>query len=588
MCGIAGIIKQKDRPVSEDEFFDFLEMLKKAKARGRQATGVIYVFEDGRTLCVKAPMDAEDAINYLPHREGIRALFGHTRQSTGGTPQTNENNHPHENASWALIHNGTCSSELSQSQMVLKTDCDTEEFIATFVYTEDAASKGTESFKSIIDDCVQDPNDTMLTNIVKKSFNEMSGGWSLGFVHKPTQRMFLTTQGHQPLNCMYFKDGLAFGSLGEYFEDLTISPDRPEGLVKGVKSARPVVIDWTEGDFVEKGQIFSPTKKVLFELSDQATLMDCGKYTIAEKTYTRSGNTTYYHGYAGFEDEDRRDWGTTNRPGRATPHTGESLTNVTPGAIRPASEVDPDLLTEAEWQNAYGGDDVVDKFQQCEAMRHSFSKTPPHYDVHTEDKVFNKYTKEELEMLAVDLLEDEPEVFDLTIWDGNNFAHNYEKNAWSKPPKHMMKAINKAFAIAVISSADDFISSNYYVNTPVLIWELLDDYNTLNPKMFQEFIWFERVIVAKFGLDLLGLSGGDNHDDYPEDSEDLFEMNDFDAFTTQALQTFERSDHLCGNCMMARRVIPLKDDITMHLCPRCKSKFLEDETSAVLPRRLSN
>ena len=214
MCGVVGIIKKEGFPITWEEHQDFLSMLEEAQSRGNQATGVIYVYEDGKIFCMKSPSASLLAADFIPHRKGIRALLGHTRKSTGGMPKDNFNNHPHETPNWALIHNGTCWTSVLDKDLGLKTKCDTEEFIRMFEYM---ANKNKEY---------------SLQNILKKSLEEMDGSWSLAFVNKKNGELFLTTNGSSPLSCVYFKQGMLFSSLASYFTKTSIYDETGNSLLK--------------------------------------------------------------------------------------------------------------------------------------------------------------------------------------------------------------------------------------------------------------------------------------------------------------------------------------------------------------------
>jgi predicted glutamine amidotransferase len=197
MCGIVGVIKDQSCDVTYTEFLDFLYMLEKAQERGRQATGVALILQDGRSLVFKAPETAEKVVPFIRYFTGVRAIFGHTRLSTGGSPSVNSNNHPHEDNNWILIHNGTVDIEHKlKKDLNCSTECDTEYFIRMFTHQ-------TKTYISMED-------------MFKKSFANLSGSWSLAFYSKVTKEIFISTNGRSPFEYWHFGDGIYFASLSSY------------------------------------------------------------------------------------------------------------------------------------------------------------------------------------------------------------------------------------------------------------------------------------------------------------------------------------------------------------------------------------
>ena len=59
--------------------------------RGTDATGIAYNFND-RLRIYKRPLPARKMKIHIPH--GVNVVMGHTRMTTQGNAQFNQNNHP--------------------------------------------------------------------------------------------------------------------------------------------------------------------------------------------------------------------------------------------------------------------------------------------------------------------------------------------------------------------------------------------------------------------------------------------------------------------------------------------------------------
>tara|TARA_R110000744_G_C19307766_1_gene556406 strand:- start:258 stop:1238 length:981 start_codon:yes stop_codon:yes gene_type:complete len=119
MCGLVGIINKKD---NNRGTFDnlkmrdsFIKMTKCANSRGGHSTGFAIIQRDGDYLLCKRNKDAfnffndeqvKNALDYISIDE-TSAIIGHTRYSTQGSPENNENNHPIRTNNTIGTHNGS-------------------------------------------------------------------------------------------------------------------------------------------------------------------------------------------------------------------------------------------------------------------------------------------------------------------------------------------------------------------------------------------------------------------------------------------------------------------------------------------------
>ena len=119
MCGLVGIINKKDdsRSLFESRRIkdSFVKMTKTANTRGGHSTGFAIIQRDGDYLLCKRNLDAYsfflqksvlNALDFIDVNE-TSAIIGHTRYSTQGSPENNENNHPIRANNTIGTHNGS-------------------------------------------------------------------------------------------------------------------------------------------------------------------------------------------------------------------------------------------------------------------------------------------------------------------------------------------------------------------------------------------------------------------------------------------------------------------------------------------------
>lgn len=107
MCGIAGIHRRTDKPITEvNRLAD--NLLIAIEHRGRDASGYLAMFDNGR---VQVEKRTDRAALFVRDRQQIRAdartVLLHTRYATVGAAADPRNAHPVINGTCAAVHNGT-------------------------------------------------------------------------------------------------------------------------------------------------------------------------------------------------------------------------------------------------------------------------------------------------------------------------------------------------------------------------------------------------------------------------------------------------------------------------------------------------
>ena len=127
MCGIGGwfgvrIPKKLIRKA-------FLEL----QDRGRDATGIAFLKENGDFGVYKAPIPASSFVfnsyysRILREASQSKVVLLHCRAATNGSPQNNKNNHPIWNNQGIIVHNGIVSPVSSKKKP--RGDTDTEKLM---------------------------------------------------------------------------------------------------------------------------------------------------------------------------------------------------------------------------------------------------------------------------------------------------------------------------------------------------------------------------------------------------------------------------------------------------------------------------
>ena len=116
MCGIAAVLLHPQER-SDEEWQAIREIFTRNllfnEERGKDASGLAVVKEDGTTEVLKMTIPAADFV----HTEGYQSLLnsvdarttlllGHTRKPTQGSLENNKNNHPIQTGSVIGVHNG--------------------------------------------------------------------------------------------------------------------------------------------------------------------------------------------------------------------------------------------------------------------------------------------------------------------------------------------------------------------------------------------------------------------------------------------------------------------------------------------------
>lgn len=131
MCGIAGIRKYADNPITQEEICTLLCAL---EHRGNHATGIALQTPDGIKIiknCTPAwsfvaEKETKDFLDQFLTKDTTMAIL-HTRYATVGNPKELANNHPMWRGKTAVVHNGGITNHMALfNEHKMERSCETD------------------------------------------------------------------------------------------------------------------------------------------------------------------------------------------------------------------------------------------------------------------------------------------------------------------------------------------------------------------------------------------------------------------------------------------------------------------------------
>lgn len=133
MCSLFGLIDFKGVLNTHMKNKILNTLARECQVRGTDATGIAYNFND-RLRIYKRPIPARKMKIHIPN--GVNTIMGHTRMTTQGNAQFNQNNHPFlghvASGAFALAHNGVLwnDKELRITENLPLTSVETDSYVA--------------------------------------------------------------------------------------------------------------------------------------------------------------------------------------------------------------------------------------------------------------------------------------------------------------------------------------------------------------------------------------------------------------------------------------------------------------------------
>lgn len=133
MCAIFGVLDYKGKLTAAQRLRMVRSLGTAAEIRGTDATGIAF-FQRDRLCIQKAPKPAHKMKYRIPAE--VQYIMGHTRMTTQGSANQNQNNHPFAGQAgsqkFALAHNGVLTNDwdLHFAEKLPKTNVETDSFVA--------------------------------------------------------------------------------------------------------------------------------------------------------------------------------------------------------------------------------------------------------------------------------------------------------------------------------------------------------------------------------------------------------------------------------------------------------------------------
>lgn len=195
MCGIAGVIKFGDKPITEELL---AILLVGNEHRGNDASGIMLQQEDGSIDLFKKDVPGWTLVSEKGYLDWIqekltdktRGAFVHARGASKGNPRDNNNNHPMFAGAAAIIHNG-----------VIRND----DHVFQNLKLERKAETDSDVIRAIVDKFG-------ITEEACKKFGDMSGSGAICAIHPKYPGKVILARSGNPLVLASNQDFFYFSS----------------------------------------------------------------------------------------------------------------------------------------------------------------------------------------------------------------------------------------------------------------------------------------------------------------------------------------------------------------------------------------
>ena len=287
MCAIFGVLDYKGKLTAAQRLHIDKALGTAAEVRGTDATGIAFFQRD--KLCIqKAPKPARKMKYRIPAE--VQYIMGHTRMTTQGNANENQNNHPFAGKAgsrkFALAHNGVLTNdwELQFAENLPKTNIQTDSFVAVQLIEKEKEV----TFKSL-----------------QRMAEKVRGSFTFTILDQGNNLYFV--RGENPLTIYHYPElGLyLYASTSEILDVALVS-------LKMVETEHKVIQPWP-GDILRidsQGKQETSSFNLMDSYSDALPWFPFGATTqkkrssrnhITQQTYIRALKTVA--GFHGFEPE---------------------------------------------------------------------------------------------------------------------------------------------------------------------------------------------------------------------------------------------------------------------------------------------
>ena len=245
MCGIVGALafdkfdtKAQEKMRQEAIIFITTQLLQETVERGKDATGVSLIWNDGNYTGLKMGIPAPDFISRFGEKETdfegllkiwreypkkMQIFLGHCRKSSVGNSYDNKNNHPIQVGDILMVHNGT----LTNHDVIFdKLDCHRE------------GEVDSEAIARLLHHYTKEGTEPFTTDILKETAKRLEGTYSV-----------LAANGNNPYQVAQFRDG-------KPAEAVLVRPLKTVFIASEEKFLKKVLFE-----FNKMGKLFAPMIK---------------------------------------------------------------------------------------------------------------------------------------------------------------------------------------------------------------------------------------------------------------------------------------------------------------------------------------
>lgn len=211
MCGIVGVISPQ--PLTKENVDLFKNAFKKTESRGRDACGIYHYPAKMKyrfTGSVSEMLDKEeDKLSSYIEKESI--ILGHTRASTQGNSENNDNNHPFSTKNFVMAHNGVINNDEDVRKLfkIPKKD----------IFRKGHKTPETDSYVIIwlIEHFYEKEKDVV--KAIQETTKLIGGGYACWLFHKDTKDVYLFRNSN-PIDIGFIPESntILFASDEDFYE----------------------------------------------------------------------------------------------------------------------------------------------------------------------------------------------------------------------------------------------------------------------------------------------------------------------------------------------------------------------------------